>query len=101
MAWVGALVADLVINKPRGLSPKHIEFKRAYLYDINPVGFGAMVLASLCGILSFTGIWGETAQAMSSFISLFTAFFLAPVIALITGGKYYLAREIIPLSPAT
>ncbi len=101
VAWVGALVADLVINKPLGLSPKHIEFKRAYLYDINPVGFGAMVLASLCGILSFTGIWGETAQALSSFISLFTAFFLAPVIALITGGKYYLAREIIPLSPAT
>jgi len=33
---VGALVADLVINKPLRLSPPMIEFKRAHLYDINP-----------------------------------------------------------------
>ncbi len=98
VAWVGALVADLVINKPLGLSPKHIEFKRAYLYDINPVGFGAMVIASLCGILAYTGSWGESAQALSSFISLLTAFFLVPVIAVLTRSKYYLARDVIPLS---
>ena len=36
IAWVGALVADLVINKPLGLRPQHMEFKRAHLYDINP-----------------------------------------------------------------
>ena len=50
IAWVGALVADLVINKPLGLSPRHIEFKRAHLYDINPVGVGAMLLAAAVGI---------------------------------------------------
>src|SRR5690606_18791503 len=44
VAWLGSLVADLVINKPLGLSPKHIEFKRAHLYDINPVGFGSMII---------------------------------------------------------
>ncbi len=38
--WLGALTADLVINKPLGFSPRHIEFKRAHLYDINPVGVG-------------------------------------------------------------
>ncbi len=43
VAWVGALVADLAINKPLGLSPAGIEFKRAHLYDINPVGVGAML----------------------------------------------------------
>jgi purine-cytosine permease-like protein len=43
VAWVGALVADLMINKPLGLSPAGIEFKRAHLYDINPVGVGAML----------------------------------------------------------
>src|SRR5439155_10468528 len=32
IAWVGALVADLVINKPLGWSPRTIEFKRAHLY---------------------------------------------------------------------
>ena len=29
VAWIGALVADLIVNKPLGLSPRHIEFKRA------------------------------------------------------------------------
>jgi len=101
VAWVGALVADLVVNKPLGLSPKHIEFKRAYLYDINPVGFGAMILASLCGILAFVGLWGDVAQALSPFIALFTAFIAAPVIAILTKGRFYLAREVIPLVPAT
>src|SRR5690606_17870130 len=31
VAWVSALVADLVINKPLGISPPYIEFKRAHL----------------------------------------------------------------------
>ncbi|GAA0007711.1 hypothetical protein BRDID11002_77170 [Bradyrhizobium diazoefficiens] len=36
IAWVGALVADLVINKPLGLrGHRQIEFKRAHLYEIN------------------------------------------------------------------
>ena len=47
IAWVGALVADLVVNKPLGLRPPHIEFKRAHLYDINPVGVGAMTIATI------------------------------------------------------
>ncbi|MEO5736262.1 MAG: hybrid sensor histidine kinase/response regulator, partial [Variovorax sp.] len=46
IAWMMAVVADLVINKPLGLSPPGIEFKRAHLWDINPVGVGAMALAS-------------------------------------------------------
>src|SRR6201999_4333754 len=35
VVWFGAVVADLVVNKPLGLSPAGIEFKRAHLYDIN------------------------------------------------------------------
>jgi hypothetical protein len=50
--WIGALTADLVINKPLGLSPKHIEFKRAHLYDVNPVGPGAMGLSILVSSLA-------------------------------------------------
>jgi signal transduction histidine kinase/CheY-like chemotaxis protein len=101
VAWVGALVADLVVNKPLGLSPRHIEFKRAYLYDINPVGFGSMLLASLIGILAYVGMWGELFKALSPYIALVTAFVAAPIIAVITRGKYYLAREVIPLVPAS
>jgi len=101
VAWVGALVADLTVNKPLGLSPKHIEFKRAYLYDINPVGFGSMLLASLVGITCYVGAAGEFAQAMSSYLALVTAFITSPVIALLTRGRFYLAREIIPLTPVS
>ncbi len=92
VAWVGALVADLVINKPLGLSPRHIEFKRAHLYDINPVGVGAMLLASIMGITSYAGEFGELAQALSPYITLFTAFLASPIIAIATKGRYYIAR---------
>jgi signal transduction histidine kinase len=93
ISWVGALVADLVINKPLGLSPPYIEFKRAHLYNINPVGFGAMLIASIVSILSFMGLFGAVAAAFASFIALGLAFILAPILAIATKGKYYIARE--------
>ena len=55
IAWMMAVVADLVINKPLGLSPPGIEFKRAHLWDINPVGVGAMALASALSITRAPG----------------------------------------------
>ncbi|KYZ86620.1 hybrid sensor histidine kinase/response regulator [Alcanivorax sp. KX64203] len=92
VAWIGALVADLVINKPLGLSPRHIEFKRAYLYDLNPVGCGAMLLATLVGLACKAGVLGAASEALASFITLFAAFIFAPLIAVATGGRYYIAR---------
>ncbi|MCM8566761.1 ATP-binding protein [Thauera linaloolentis] len=92
VAWIGAVVADLVVNKPLGLSPRRIEFKRAYLYDINPVGVGSMLAGSVLGIVAFGGHLGVEAQAFAPFISLGTAFVLAPLIAWASGGRYYLAR---------
>jgi len=93
IAWITAVVADLVINKPLGLSPKGIEFRRAYLYDINPVGVGAMLLASILSIAAFSGVFGDGAQSFSSFISLITALVASPLIAWMTKGKYYIARK--------
>ncbi len=93
IAWVGALVADLVINKPLGLSPSYIEFKRAHLYDFNPVGFGSMVVGSVISVIAFFGLMGPAAQAFSTFIALGISFILSPIIAVITKGKYYIARE--------
>ena len=92
VAWLGAIVADLVINKPLGLSPPGIEFKRAHLYDINPVGVGAMSLAVIVSTLGYFGVFGATVQALAPFISLLVAFVTAPLIAYATGGRYYLAR---------
>lgn len=92
IAWMMAVVADLVINKPLGLSPKGIEFKRAHLYDINPVGVGAMALASLLSISAHLGLFGTLAQAFSAVIALGTAFVASPLIAWATRGRYYIAR---------
>jgi signal transduction histidine kinase/FixJ family two-component response regulator len=93
IAWIMAVVADLVINKPLGWSPKGIEFKRAYLYDINPVGVGAMGLASALSIVAHMGLLGPTAQAFSAVIAMVTALVTAPAIAWITKGRYYIARS--------
>jgi signal transduction histidine kinase/purine-cytosine permease-like protein/DNA-binding NarL/FixJ family response regulator len=93
IAWVGALVADLVINKPLGFSPKGIEFKRAHLYDINPVGVGSMLIASVLSVAAYAGTFGLHAQAFSAFIALVTAFVCAPLIAWYTKGRYYIARQ--------
>ncbi|MFO1110163.1 MAG: ATP-binding protein [Bradyrhizobium sp.] len=93
IAWVGALVADLVVNKPLGLRPRHIEFKRAHLCDINPVGVGAMLIATVVSISAFYGLFGPTAKALSAFVALTVAFVTAPLIAWATDGKYYIARK--------
>jgi signal transduction histidine kinase/CheY-like chemotaxis protein len=93
VSWVSALVADLVVNKPLGLSPKEIEFKRAHLYDINPVGVGAMAAATAAGITAFSGILGPVAQALAAFLALAVGFVMAPLIAWATRGRFYLARK--------
>ncbi|WP_232663614.1 purine-cytosine permease family protein [Pseudonocardia sp. TRM90224] len=93
IAWIGAVVADLVINKPLlKLSPSYIEFKRAHLRSVNPVGFGSMVIASVVSILAFFGLFGPLLAAFSPYLALVLAFVLSPVICVLTRGRYYLAR---------
>jgi signal transduction histidine kinase len=98
--WIGALTADLVINKPLGLSPPGIEFRRAHLYDVNPVGVGALLLSIAVSSLAFLGVFGAMAQILSPFVALSTAFVAAPLIAWGTRGRYYLARPADGLPPA-
>ena len=93
MAWLSAISADLFINKPLKLSPPGIEFKRAHLYDINPVGTGSMLLATVIALGAHFGHFGETAAALATFLAMGIAFVASPAIALVTGGKYYLARK--------
>jgi len=93
MAWLSAISADLFINKPLGLSPPGIEFKRAHLYDINPVGTGAMLLATSVALAAHFGLFGETAAALATFLAMALAFVIAPLIAWATDGRFYLARK--------
>jgi signal transduction histidine kinase/CheY-like chemotaxis protein len=92
VSWVSALVADLVINKPLGLSPKGIEFKRAHLYDINPVGVGSMLIATIAGLVAVSGLFGAVLQALAAFVAVIVAFIMAPTIAWATKGRFYIAR---------
>ncbi|MGZ8218589.1 hybrid sensor histidine kinase/response regulator [Methylomagnum sp.] len=93
IAWIGALVADLVVNKPLGLSPPLVEFKRAYLPDLNPVGVVSTLCGSALSILAFLGLFGEGLQAFSAFLALGVAFALAPLIAFLSKGRFYIARD--------
>lgn len=98
VAWIGAVAADLVVVKAvLGIGPSHIEFRRAYLHPFNPAGFGAMLVASAVSIAAFFGAFGAMAAAFSSFVALGIAFALTPLIAIATGGRFYLARPV----PAT
>ncbi|WP_051278724.1 hybrid sensor histidine kinase/response regulator [Solimonas flava] len=93
VGWIGALTADLVVNKPLKLSPSFIEFKRAHLYDINPVGVGSMLASIAVSAAAFFGWFGPLPQVLSPFIGFGVAFVLAPLIAIATRGRYYLARQ--------
>ena len=93
IAWICTIAAELMINKPLGLTPKIVEFKRAYLPDLNPVGIISTLSASLFSILAYTGLFGNLPKAFSGFIALGLAFVLTPTIAWLAGSKHYLARD--------
>lgn len=91
-AWIGAVVADLVVLKRTGISPPYIEFKRAHLYNFNPVGCGATLIAATTAVLAYAGAFGVVAQSFFGFVALAVAFVSAIAIAYATGGRYYIAR---------
>ncbi len=91
-ARIAAITADLVINKPLGWSPPGIEFRRGHLFDVNPVGALAMTAGCVVGLSAYGGLLGPTAAACSSFLALAMPFFLGPLVAWATRGRYYLAR---------
>ncbi|MDB5524404.1 MAG: response regulator [Rhizobium sp.] len=92
-AWLCAISADLCINKPLGLAPPGIEFKRAHLYDINPVGFGGMTITAAVALATHFGLFGDYAASLAIYLVPILAFTTVPAIAWATKGKYYLARK--------
>ena len=92
IAWIGAIFADLSVLKPLGVSPSFIEFRRAHLYNVNPVGCGSMAIASAAAVAAYAGLFGPVAQAYAAELALCTAFAAAIALGVLTGGKYYIAR---------
>lgn len=93
IAWIGAIFADLAVLKPLGISPPFIEFKRAHLYNFNPVGCGALAIASAISLACFTGALGRVLQAYAALLSFAAAFAIAILIGVLTRGRYYVARS--------
>lgn len=93
IAWIGAIVADLAVLKPLEVSPAFVEFRRAHLPNVNPVGCGAMAIASSLSIVCFMGAFGPMLQAYSAPLSFLIAFLTAIALGLATRGRYYLARS--------
>jgi signal transduction histidine kinase/CheY-like chemotaxis protein/purine-cytosine permease-like protein len=93
VSWLGTIAADLMISRTLGLRPRELEFKRAHLYDINPVGIGSMMIATTVGLICYFGVLGDIPQALAHYATLLTTFVMAPLLAWYTGGRYYLARE--------
>ncbi|HWN31278.1 MAG TPA: histidine kinase [Pseudonocardia sp.] len=93
IAWVAAMVSDLVLNRRvLKLAPTHVEFRRAHLFNVNPVGFGSMVIASALSIMAYFDLFGRVLGALAPFVSLVLAVALPPAFALATRGRWYLVR---------
>ncbi|MEW1861926.1 hypothetical protein AB0399_16390 [Streptomyces sp. NPDC088194] len=93
VAWITAMFSDLVINKRwLRLSPPQLVFHRAHLYNVNPVGFGSMLIAAAVSMTASYKVFGPTAAALAPFLSVGLALVLPPLIAAATRGRWYIAR---------
>jgi purine-cytosine permease-like protein len=102
MAWVMAIVADITVNKRLlHLSPENFMYKRAQTYRYNPVGTGALLLALVVGVPLAFGAAGELGKTLAPFVSGAIAFVVAPILAVLTRGRYYEPRTVaVNIDPA-
>ncbi|MAT93535.1 MAG: hybrid sensor histidine kinase/response regulator [Halioglobus sp.] len=92
VSWLGTISADLTINRWLRLRPPGLEFRRAHLYDVNPVGTGSMLIATGVGLSCYFGVFGAAAASLTHYLTLLATMLAAPLLAWYTGGRYYIAR---------
>lgn len=91
IAWVVVVATDIVVNKYMlGISPKLPEFRRGMLYPVNPVGTISFVLAAGLAIAAYFGGLGSFLSSYSPLIAVAVGVICPPILALATGGRYYL-----------
>lgn len=94
LAWAAILVTDAVVVKRwLKIGPRYFEHRQRYLYAWNPVGVGALVIASTIGSFAAFGYMGDTMASFAAFMAAAIASVLTVVIAVATKGKYYLKEE--------
>jgi purine-cytosine permease-like protein len=93
MAWIVVVASDIVFNKfLLKLSPMQPEFRRGMLYNVNPVGFGSMLIAAGLSVVAFFGGLGEAVRPYSPLVAIGLGLVLPPLLAIATKGRYYLRR---------
>lgn len=94
IAWVVTVAADIVLNKfLLGLSSREPEFRRGMLYAVNPVGVTAFVLSAGLSIATYFGLLGAALQPFSPLVAVVLALVITPLMAVLTGGRFYLRRR--------
>lgn len=94
MTWAAILVTDAVIvKKLMKIGPRYYEANQNFLYKWNPVGVGALVIASGLGTIAALGVMGPFLQSTAAFFAMILAAILTVVFAVFTQGKYYITKE--------
>ncbi|EPZ46130.1 purine-cytosine permease family protein [Alicyclobacillus acidoterrestris] len=94
-AWTASMLADLlVVKKVFKIGPSHVEYRRGYLRDWNPVGPIALLVGSAVGLILAISYVGTIASSISAFIAGGIAFVLHIALAMATKGKYYVVSGV-------
>ncbi|MEJ4113267.1 purine-cytosine permease family protein [Corynebacterium kroppenstedtii] len=94
IAWIFTVATDIAINKyVLKISPRYPEYRRGIICSINPVGVGALLLSASTSIAIYFGIFGTTIQPFSALSAACVAAVSTPLIAIATGGRFYLRRS--------
>ncbi|MBN6187851.1 cytosine permease [Aneurinibacillus sp. BA2021] len=93
-AWASILVTDVVIIKKwLKLGQLHIEHRRGFLPEWNPVGVISIVIASVVGTVLATGTFGPALSGLAALIAGVLASAISLLIAVATKGKTYLTSR--------
>lgn len=86
-SWVGSTFGEALLVRPRYKIPKWSEFRRAYLPNINWIGFTSLIIPIIIGMMATIGVWGDVLKASSVFVSLLLAFIFPIIIATVLGKE--------------
>lgn len=90
-AWASILVTDLIIIKKwLKLGQLHIEHRRGFLPEWNPVGVISIIIASIVGTMLASGTFGPMLAGLAALIAGVLASAISIFIAIATKGKTYI-----------
>lgn len=93
VSWASTLVSDLVINRRVLHLVSGMEYRRSRLRDWNPVGVVSILVSLGVSLPMAFGVGGNVATTLAPFAAGVIGFVLAPVVAVLTRGRYYQAES--------